>query len=170
MFYRKWKITHVVLDVQSAAHLEAFLIKPGIVFLAHLVFLAHVLGLCRGVAVQSHASYAEACIHHWRILWNSNRKLTWVRFEPMTTEFCSDALTNWAIRPRVQLALRANFVQLLQFHGLFSEKHKHRDRRYLYHQTKNSTKVVFFSEWNNNITTKIDHRMKTGIRSPQQSW
>ena len=32
------------------------------------------------------------------------------------TEFRSDALTVWAIRPWVQLALRANFVQLLQFH------------------------------------------------------
>ena len=38
----------------------------------------------------------------------------------MTTEFCLDALTDWAIRPWVQLALRASFVQLLQFHWLFS--------------------------------------------------
>ena len=48
--------------------------------------------------------------------WSSYRKLAWVRFEPMTTEFRSDALTDWAIRPWVQLTLRANFVQLLQFH------------------------------------------------------
>ena len=48
--------------------------------------------------------------------WNSYRKLAWMGFEPMTTEFRSDTLTNWAIRPWVQLALRANFVQLLQFH------------------------------------------------------
>ena len=54
-------------------------------------------------------------IHHWRILWSSYRKLDWVGFEPMTTEFHPDALTNWAIRPWVQIALRANFVQLLQF-------------------------------------------------------
>ena len=59
-------------------------------------------------------------IHHWRILWSSYRKLAWVRFEPTTTEFRSDALTDWVIRPWVQLALRANFVQLLQFHGLFT--------------------------------------------------
>ena len=59
-------------------------------------------------------------IHHWRILWSSYRKLAWVEFEPTTTEFCSDTLTNWAIRPRVQLVLRAIFVQLLQFHCLFS--------------------------------------------------
>ena len=59
-------------------------------------------------------------IHHWRILWSSYRKLTWVRFEPMTTEFWSDALTEWAIRTWVQPTLRANFVQLLQFHCLFS--------------------------------------------------
>ena len=48
--------------------------------------------------------------------WNSYRKLAWVRFEPTTTEFSSDTLNDWAIRPWVQLALRANFVQLLQFH------------------------------------------------------
>ena len=50
----------------------------------------------------------------------SYRKLARLRFEPMTTEFCLDALTDWAIRPWVQLALRASFVQLLQFHWLFS--------------------------------------------------
>ena len=41
-------------------------------------------------------------------------------FEHTTTGFRSDALTNWAIRPWFQLALRANFVQLLRFHRLFS--------------------------------------------------
>ena len=57
-------------------------------------------------------------IHHWRITWSSYRKLAWVRFEPTTTEFCLDALTNWAIRPWIQLTLRANSVQLLQLHCL----------------------------------------------------
>ena len=55
-------------------------------------------------------------IHHWRIFTSSYRKLSWVGFKPTTTEFRSDALTDWAIRPWAQLALRANFVQLLQFH------------------------------------------------------
>ena len=55
-------------------------------------------------------------IHHWRIFRSSYRKLAWVRFEPTTTKFRSDALTDWATRPWVQLALSANFVQLLQFH------------------------------------------------------
>ena len=60
-------------------------------------------------------------IHHWQILWSSCRKLAWVEFEPTTTKFRSHALTDWAIIwPRVQLRLRANFVQLLQFHRLFS--------------------------------------------------
>ena len=58
-------------------------------------------------------------IHHWRIFWSSYRTLAWVRFEPATTEFRSDALTDWVIRPWVQLALRAKFVQLLQIHRLF---------------------------------------------------
>ena len=48
-------------------------------------------------------------IHHWRILWSSYKKLAWVGFEPTTTESCSNALTDWAIRPWVQLTLRANF-------------------------------------------------------------
>ena len=60
--------------------------------------------------------------HHWMTLWSSYRKSksAWVGPEPITTEFCSEALTNWAIRPWVQLALRANFVQRLQFHCPFS--------------------------------------------------
>ena len=53
-------------------------------------------------------------IHHWRIIWSSYRMLAQVAFEPATTEFRSDALTEWATRPWVQLALRVNFVQLLQ--------------------------------------------------------
>ena len=50
-----------------------------------------------------------------KYLWSIYRKLAWVGFEPTTTEFHSDALTNWAIRLWVQLRLRTNFVQLLQF-------------------------------------------------------
>ena len=54
--------------------------------------------------------------HHCRIFRSSYTKLAWVGFEPTTTEFRPDALTDWAIRPWVQLALGSNFVQLLQFH------------------------------------------------------
>ena len=54
-------------------------------------------------------------IHHWRIFRSSYRKLAWVGFEPMTTEFRSDALTDCPITPWVQLALRANSVQLLLY-------------------------------------------------------
>ena len=46
--------------------------------------------------------------------------MVWVGFEPTTTEFCWDALTDWAIRSWVQLALTTNFVQLLKNHLLFS--------------------------------------------------
>ena len=46
----------VVLDVQSATHLEAFLIKQGMLFL----HISNVLGVCRGVRMQLRASYAEA--------------------------------------------------------------------------------------------------------------
>ena len=36
-------------------------------------------------------------IHHRKILWSSYRKLAWVGFEPTTTEFRSDTITDWAI-------------------------------------------------------------------------
>ena len=42
--------------------------------------------------------------------------MVWVGFEPKSTEFSSDLLTNWAMRPLVQLNLRASFVQPLQFY------------------------------------------------------
>ena len=59
-------------------------------------------------------------IHDWRTCRSSFRKLAWETFEPTTTEFHSEALTDWAIRPWVQLALRANFVELSNFISLFS--------------------------------------------------
>ena len=48
--------------------------------------------------------------------WSSYRMLAWVGFEPTTTKFRSDALTDWPIRPWVQPALKVNFIQLLQFY------------------------------------------------------
>ena len=47
-------------------------------------------------------------IYHWRVLWSSYRKMARVGFEPATTEFHSDTLTNWAIRSWIWFALRAN--------------------------------------------------------------
>ena len=46
--------------------------------------------------------------------------MAWVGFEPMTTDFHSDCLTDWAIMPWVQITLWSNFVQLLQVRRLFS--------------------------------------------------
>ena len=59
MLYRKWKIESIiVLDVRSAAHLEAFWMKQDMI----LLHVSNVLGLCRGVRVRSHASFAKAWI------------------------------------------------------------------------------------------------------------
>ena len=44
----------------------------------------------------------------------SNRKLSCVGFEATIIKLCLDALTNWAIRPDFQIAVRTNFAQLLQ--------------------------------------------------------
>ena len=61
--------------------------------------------------------WIDTCgILHWRIFRSSYRKLAWVGFVSTTTEFRSNALTNWAIKPWVQFVLRANFLQLLLFH------------------------------------------------------
>ena len=61
-------------------------------------------------------------IYHW-----GKRKLKYFTiylwYSPLKnsiTEFRWGVLTGWVIRSWVQLALRANFVQLLQFHLLFS--------------------------------------------------
>ena len=64
--------------------------------------------------------YIYIVIHHWRILESSYRKLAWVGFKSTTTESHSGTLTDWPIRPWALLALRANLVQLHQFHRLFS--------------------------------------------------
>ena len=51
MFYRKWKIKNViVLDVQSAAYLEAFLIKQGMLFSARLQCIRHSQRHVRAIA------------------------------------------------------------------------------------------------------------------------
>ena len=59
-------------------------------------------------------------IKQGKILWSSFGKLAQVGCEPKTTKFSSEALTHWTIRPWVQVALKANFVQLLKSHRLFS--------------------------------------------------
>ena len=55
-------------------------------------------------------------IHHWRSFRSSYIELTFVVVEPTATKFRLDALTNWTLRPLVQLTHTSNFVQLLQFH------------------------------------------------------
>ena len=55
--------------------------------------------------------YIYIYIYVYIYIYYSPLKLAWVRIEPTNTEFYSDV---------VQLALRANFVQLFQFHCLFS--------------------------------------------------
>lgn len=66
--------------------------------------------------------WTDTCgIHHWRTLRSIYRKLVWVGFKSMKTEFQLDALTNWGIRSGHEVsAVRAIFVQLLHFHLLFS--------------------------------------------------
>ena len=75
-------------------------------------------------SIGNHMSVAEWAdiygIQNLQILWCSYRKFLWERFEPTITEFRSDTLTDRAIRLCVPLVLRATFVQLLQFHCLFS--------------------------------------------------
>ena len=56
-------------------------------------------------------------------IWHSSLKDSWILWSSYrvglnwTYDHRSDALTDWAMRPWLQLALRANFVQPLQFHN-----------------------------------------------------
>ena len=50
VFYRRWKIKNVVLDVRSAAHFETFLIKQGVLFLAHLKCFRRLQRRARAIA------------------------------------------------------------------------------------------------------------------------
>ena len=98
-------------------------------------------------------------IYHWRILWSSYRKLAWVGFEPMTTEFRSDALTDWAIRPWVQLALRVlhnnnnkrqkNKVCFANFYILIRERRSPKCLQFIYYNyCYNSTSRKFYKKNN----------------------
>ena len=91
------------------------------------------------------AVYIYVCsIQHWRIFRSSFRKLASVGFEPTITELRSDALTDWAIRPWVQLALsqlcRATPISsFAQFSSLimaivFISRHSYFNRNYLPHE------------------------------------
>ena len=63
------------------------------------------------------------------------------------TEFRSDAPTDWAIRLWVQLALRASFVQPLQFHCLFSVKF------HFGHRLRQSPRLLWLKfSWGNHIS------------------
>ena len=59
-------------------------------------------------------------IENWSLLWRRFRKFDRVGFEPTITVLVLDTLTYWAIWPWVQLALRPNFLKLLQLHCLYS--------------------------------------------------
>ena len=85
----------------------------------HICFLASLAQVIT-LVVESIDTYG---IHHRKIFRSSYKKLAWAGFEPKTTEFCLDALTYWVIRPWAQLALRANFEQLLQFHLFYQCSH-----------------------------------------------
>ena len=91
------------------------------VIVHHVCAQVHEYMSChKAIVVISGRTYIYIYIYHRRVLRSSHRKLVSVGFEPTTTKFCSDAVTDWAIRPWAELTLTANFVQLLQFYLLFS--------------------------------------------------
>ena len=58
--------------------------------------LAQVIVAESFVATESFSAYG---IQHWQIFRSSYRKIIWLGFEPITTKFHSDAITDWDIRP-----------------------------------------------------------------------
>ena len=81
----------VVLDVRSAAHLEAFLIKQGMLFLN----VSNVLRVCRGVRMRSHVSYTEAWIVNFNTIPYSSKtclRITVVIVRITVVKVCSYCL------------------------------------------------------------------------------
>ena len=64
--------------------------------------------------------WIDTCsIYHWRAFRNSYRKFPWVEFEPNDNLIpfrCCNQLSSTEFKSSVQHTLKANFVQLLQFH------------------------------------------------------
>ena len=93
--------------------------------------------------------------------WGSYRKLAWVGFQPTTTEFRSDALTDWAIRSIVKLRIRANFAQLLQFHPFVQCSHFilgiALDSRHIFFKRNLAQLITLIAEW---IDTDDIHHWK----------
>ena len=78
----------------------------------------------RLVYISSFAIYTYIHIYWYSPLmdfWSSYRKWAWVGFEPTTTEFRSDALIDWAIRPWVHGSgnVRCDRQNLLSFWAIF---------------------------------------------------
>ena len=70
----------------------------------HIYYMYIILYIYAYIYIHIYYMYGT---YHWRSFRSTYKKLAWVRFEHTTTEFRSDALTNWALKPWVQLALRA---------------------------------------------------------------
>ena len=66
-----------------------------------MIYIKYIYGIYKWYVYGIYIVYVKFIyiygFHHWRIIWSSYRKLVWVWVEPTTTEFRSDALTDWAI-------------------------------------------------------------------------
>ena len=109
-------------------------------FISAIIFISRHVYFNLKFSWGNHKSVAEWSdtygTQHWKTIWNSYTKLARVGFDPTITEFHSDALTDWANRQWLQLGLRANFVQPLQFHWFF---------------------FIFHCNFNMSLTTKYIH-------------
>ena len=123
----EWKLAWVGFELMTSEFrsdaLTTWAIRPGVELTLRANFVQ--LLLFHLFVQFSHFVFVVPLVNHYiSFKWNLaplitlavEWKLAWVGFELMTSEFRSDALTTWAIRPGVELTLRANFVQLLLFH------------------------------------------------------
>ena len=89
MFYRKWKIKNfVVLDVRSATHLEALLIKQGMLFLAHLYCFRRVQRWARAIAhlICRSLKYGKTREYYWL---KTLLHITLLSLNPLTKNECT---------------------------------------------------------------------------------
>ena len=83
------------------------------VFVGHLFCFKQSLAQVITLVVEWSEIYG---IHHWEPFTSSFWNSAWLRFEPTTTEFSSDALIDWFIRPLSSTHLQSQLCPALQFH------------------------------------------------------
>ena len=76
--YKKWKIKNIVLDVRSAAHLEAFWIKQGVFFYCTSLMLWACAETCACDRTPDMPKPAIHLLIYNKVYWRNTSLFTWI--------------------------------------------------------------------------------------------